>query len=86
MFQSTVEAARAVDAFRVAGFHAYSIEVGGRDAPGHGVFLGPYAELAPAERDLARARRIPGYDGARIVPIGPKELPAEPGDNALPSF
>jgi cell division septation protein DedD len=75
-FQSAVRAEQALQEFRDAGYHAYSIEVSLRDgARAIAVFLGPYAELTSAERDLERARQMPGYDSGRIVQIGPSALP-----------
>jgi type II secretory pathway predicted ATPase ExeA/cell division septation protein DedD len=78
-FRTADQAALALQRFRDAGFHAYSVELTGRDRhPEFAVFLGPYSELAQVERDFDRASQIPGYGGARIVPIGPAELPPKP--------
>ena len=70
-FQSPTRAAQASQEFRDAGYHAYNIEVSSADGErAFAVLLGPYAELAPAERDLDRARQMPGYDGGRVVQLG----------------
>jgi len=75
-FQSPARAAQALQEFRDAGYHAYSIEVSLRDGErAFAVFLGPYADLAPAERDLDRARQIPGYDSGRLVQLDPSFRP-----------
>jgi cell division septation protein DedD len=75
-FQDAARAEQSLQELRAAGYHAYSIEVSLRDgARAIAVFLGPYAELAPAEQDLERARQIPGYDSGLIVQIGPPALP-----------
>jgi type II secretory pathway predicted ATPase ExeA/cell division septation protein DedD len=67
-FQSPARVAQALQEFRDAGYRAYSIEVRLRDgASAFAVFLGPYAELASAERDLERARQIPGYGSGLVV-------------------
>jgi general secretion pathway protein A len=77
-FESAEQAAQALQEFRGAGFHAYSIEV--KDTRGEAavsVFLGPYADRARAERDFTTARvQVPGHESARVVAIGPTELPA----------
>jgi type II secretory pathway predicted ATPase ExeA/cell division septation protein DedD len=71
-FQSAARAGRALQEFRDAGYHAYIVEISLRDGGrAIAVFLGPYAEFARAERDLAGAQRIPGYSSARIVQVGP---------------
>jgi cell division septation protein DedD len=78
-FQTVVGAARAIQELQEAGYRAYSADVTLNDGrPAVGVFLGPYAQRAPAERDVERVREIPGYDSAHIVPIDPSELPAQP--------
>jgi len=75
-FLSAARAEQSLQEFRDAGYRAYSIEVSLRDgARAIAVLLGPYAERAPAERDLERARQIPGHDSGRIVQIGPSALP-----------
>jgi hypothetical protein len=77
-FQTAGGAARAVQELQDAGYRAYSADLTLNDGrPAVGVFVGPYAELAPAERDFERARELPGYDSAHIVPIDPSELPAK---------
>jgi len=35
------------------------------------VYVGPYTDRTEAERDLDRARDLPGYDGARLVTLKP---------------
>jgi len=75
-FQSSARATQALQEFRDAGYHAYSTEVSLRDGErAVAVFLGPYAELAPAERDLDRARQMPGYGSGRLVQLGPSLQP-----------
>jgi type II secretory pathway predicted ATPase ExeA/cell division septation protein DedD len=75
-FQSPTRVAQALQELRDAGYHAYSIEVPLRDGTrALAVFLGPYAELASAERDLDRARQIPGYGSGRVVQLGPSPAP-----------
>jgi cell division septation protein DedD len=75
-FQSPARAAQALQEFRDAGYRAYSIEVSLRDGGrAVAVFLGPYAELAPAERDLDRARQMPGYGSGRLVQLDPSLVP-----------
>ena len=75
-FQNPARAAQALQEFRDAGYHAYSIEVSLRDGEhAVAVFLGPYAELAPAERDLDRVRQMPGYGSGRLVQLGPSLQP-----------
>ena len=67
-FQSAARAAQALKAFHDAGYRAVSREVSLRDGGrALAVFLGPYAERASAERDLDRARQIPGYGSGRVV-------------------
>jgi cell division septation protein DedD len=78
-FQSPVRAARALQEFQDAGYHAYTIEVSLRDGGrAIAVLLGPYAKLAPAEQALAAAQLIPGYGGGRIVQVGPSAAPFRP--------
>jgi cell division septation protein DedD len=76
-FQSPARAAQALQEFRDAGYHAYITEVSLRDGEhAFAVFLGPYADVAPAERDLDRARQMPGYLSGHLVQLGP--LPRSP--------
>jgi cell division septation protein DedD len=79
-FQTPARAEQALQEFSDAGYVAYSREVSLKDgAPAFTVFLGPYADLALAEQDLARARQIPGYVSARVVPVGASvRLPRRP--------
>jgi type II secretory pathway predicted ATPase ExeA/cell division septation protein DedD len=78
-FQNPARAARSLQEFRAAGYHAYTVEVSLRDGErAIAVLVGPYADLGPAERDLAGARQIPGYGGGRIVQVGPTAVPAKP--------
>jgi hypothetical protein len=44
------------------------------------VLLGPYTELASAERDLDAAWDLPGYSTARVV----QGCPGAPGSDAQP--
>jgi cell division septation protein DedD len=75
-FQSPARAAQALQEFRDAGYHAYSIEVSLRDGErAFAVFLGPYADPVPAERDLDRARQMPGYGSGRLVQLDPSFRP-----------
>jgi type II secretory pathway predicted ATPase ExeA/cell division septation protein DedD len=76
MFESADTAAQALNELRDAGFRSYSIEVSTSDGErAHAVFVGPYSEFGAVQRDFERAKQIPGYDGAHIVPIGPTALP-----------
>jgi general secretion pathway protein A len=71
-FQSPARAAQALQEFRDAGYHAYISEVSLRDGEhAFAVFLGPYADAAPAERDLDRARQMPGYGSGHLVRLDP---------------
>jgi hypothetical protein len=75
-FQSPARAAQALQEFRDAGYHGYSIEVSLRDGErAFAVFLGPYADPVPAERDLDRARQMPGYGSGRLVQLDPSFRP-----------
>jgi cell division septation protein DedD len=74
-FQSPARVAQALQEFRNAGYRAYSIEVRLRDGTSAlAVFLGPYAELASAQRDLERAKQIPGYGSGLVVQLGPSRV------------
>jgi cell division septation protein DedD len=71
-FQIAENATRAVQGLQNAGYRAYSGRVtlpSGRSAVG--VFLGPYAERAEAERDLQRAARIPDYGDGQVIRVDP---------------
>ena len=77
-FQSSARTQQAIQELRDAGYPAYSVEL----APHEGermlaVLLGPYAELASAERDLDGARQLPGYGTARVVEAVPALLPPD---------
>ena len=75
-FQSSTRVTQALRELREAGYNAYSVEVPLRDgARALAVFLGPYAERDSAERDLERARQIPGYDGGRVVELTSSPAP-----------
>ena len=75
-FQSSARTQQAIQELGNAGFHAYSVELPSQDGERRlTVLLGPYAELATAERDLDAARRLPGYDSARVVQAVPALLP-----------
>jgi hypothetical protein len=41
------------------------------------VLVGPYTELASAERDLDAVRDLPGYSTARVVQAVPSLLPSD---------
>jgi hypothetical protein len=41
------------------------------------VLVGPYTELASAERDLDAVRDLPGYSTARVVQAVPALLPPD---------
>jgi type II secretory pathway predicted ATPase ExeA len=63
-------AERAIRELAAAGYPAFTQELilsSGRSV--QAVFLGPYAEIAEAQRDLELARRIRGYTIGRIVQI-----------------
>ncbi len=78
-FQNPARAARSLQEFRDAGYHAYTVEVSLRDGErAIAVLVGPYAEIGPAERDLAGARQIPGYGGGHIVQVGSAAHPVKP--------
>jgi general secretion pathway protein A len=71
-FQIAENATRAVQGLQNAGYRAYSGRVtlpSGRSAVG--VFLGPYAERAEAERDRERAARIPDYGSGQVIRVDP---------------
>jgi type II secretory pathway predicted ATPase ExeA len=75
-FQSSTRTQQAIQELGNAGFHAYSVELPSQDGERRlTVLLGPYTELAAAERDLDVARHLPGYDSARVVPAVPALLP-----------
>jgi type II secretory pathway predicted ATPase ExeA len=75
-FQSSARTQQAIQELGNAGFHAYSVELPSQDGERRlTVLLGPYAELSTAERDLDAARRLPGYDSARVVQAVPALLP-----------
>jgi cell division septation protein DedD len=77
-FESPARAAQALKQFREAGYQAYSVEMHLRDGKtALAVFLGPYAEHAAADRDLERARQVPGYGTGWVVQVGPSLLPPE---------
>jgi general secretion pathway protein A len=75
-FQSSARARQAIQELRDAGFQAYSVELAPQDGERMlTVLLGPYTELATAERDLDAARQLPGYNTARLVEAVPALLP-----------
>ena len=75
-FQSSSRTQLAIQELGNAGFRAYSVELPPQDGERRlMVLLGPYTELASAERDLDAARRLPGYDSARVVQAVPALLP-----------
>jgi type II secretory pathway predicted ATPase ExeA len=67
-FQSSTRAQQAIQELRDAGYRAYSVELPRPDGERVvAVLLGPYTELAEAERDLDTARQLPDYATARLV-------------------
>jgi len=75
-FQSSSRARQAIQELRDAGFQAYSVELAPQDGERMlTVLLGPYTEVAAAERDPDAARQLPGYNTARIVEAVPALLP-----------
>jgi hypothetical protein len=75
-FQSSARTQQAIQELGNAGFHPYSVELPTQDGERRlTVLLGPYTELSAAERDLDAARRLPGYDSARVVQAVPALLP-----------
>jgi general secretion pathway protein A len=77
-FQSSARARQAIEELRNAGYRVYSVELPPRDGERMlTVLLGPYTELASAERDLDAARQLPGYDTARVVEAVPALLPPD---------
>jgi len=75
-FQSSSRTQLAIQELGSAGFRAYSVELAPQDGDRRlMVLLGPYTELAAAEHDLDAARRLPGYDSARVVQAVPALLP-----------
>jgi type II secretory pathway predicted ATPase ExeA len=75
-FQSSARARQAIQELRDAGFQAYSVELAPQDGERMlTVLLGPYTEVAAAERDLDAARQLPGYNTARLVEAVPALLP-----------
>jgi len=75
-FQSSSRTQLAIQELESAGFRAYSVELAPQDGDRRlMVLLGPYTELAAAEHDLDAARRLPGYDSARVIPAVPALLP-----------
>lgn len=77
-FQSSARAQQAIQELRDAGYRAYSVELSQQDGERMlAVLLGPYKELAEAERDLDTARQLPDYATARVVQAVPPLLPPE---------
>ncbi len=75
-FASDDRTAKSLREIEDAGFPAFRVEVTLRDGErGLAVYAGPYDDRANAERDLARARELSGYEGARIVAIRPTVRP-----------
>jgi general secretion pathway protein A len=75
-FQSSARTQQAIQELADAGFHAYSVELPSQEGERRlTVLLGPYVERSTAERDLDAARRLPGYDSARVVQAVPALLP-----------
>ena len=77
-FQSSARTQQAIQELRDAGYRAYSVELPPHDGERMlAVLLGPYTELASAERDLDTARDLPGYSSARVVQAVPALLPPD---------
>jgi general secretion pathway protein A len=75
-FQTAARTQQAIQELRDAGYRAYSVELPPQDGERMlAVLLGPYTELASAERDLDAARDLPGYSTARVVQAAPALLP-----------
>jgi len=71
-FQGDERTAKSLQELRDAGFKAFRAEVSLRDGgAAQVVYVGPYTDRSEAERDLERARDLPGYDGARLVTLKP---------------
>jgi len=69
-FVSDDRTEKSLQEIRDAGFLAYRLDVSLRDGGSAiAVYAGPYDDRVTAERDLSRARELPGYEGARIVSI-----------------
>jgi general secretion pathway protein A len=77
-FQSWARTQQAIQELRDAGYRAYSVELPPHDGERMlAVLLGPYTELASAERDLDVARDLPGFNTARVVQAVPALLPPD---------
>jgi len=77
-FQSSARTQQAIQELRDAGYRAYSVELPPHDGERMlAVLLGPYTELASAERDLDAARDLPGFSTARVVQAVPALLPPD---------
>jgi type II secretory pathway predicted ATPase ExeA/cell division septation protein DedD len=77
-FQSVARTQQAMQELRAAGYRAYNVELQLQDgARVLAVLLGPYTELASAERDLDAARQLPGYGDARLAEAVPALLPPD---------
>lgn len=69
-FQSRGRTEQALQAFRDAGFQAYSVEGTLSDGTrAFAVFLGPYTERAEVDRDRDRAQEIPGFGSGFVVRV-----------------
>ena len=77
-FQSSARKQQAIQELRDAGYRAYSVELPPHDGERMlAVLVGPYTELASAERDLDAVRDLPGYSTARVVQAVPSLLPSD---------
>jgi cell division septation protein DedD len=77
-FQSSARTQQAMQELRDAGYRVYSVELPPHDGERIlAVLLGPYTELASAERDLDAVRDLPGYSTARVVQAVPALLPPD---------
>jgi cell division septation protein DedD len=71
-FQGDERTAKSLQELRDAGFKAFRVEVSLRDGgAAQVVYVGPYTDRSEAERDLERARDLPGYDSARLITLKP---------------
>jgi type II secretory pathway predicted ATPase ExeA/cell division septation protein DedD len=71
-FEGNERTEKSLEELRTAGFKAFRVEVSLHDGgAAQVVYVGPYTDRAEAERDLERARDLPGYDGARLVTLKP---------------
>jgi hypothetical protein len=78
-FETAARATGAVQTLQRDGYRTYSANVTLRDGrPAVSVYVGPCTTLADAKRDFDRARQIPGYETASILPVAPPEFTSAP--------